>query len=70
MELWIANDFSGVQKGTKENPYSVRTAAEYDALLTSFLYDENHWFRRGLELHFGDGDFYTAGCYEFGTQAI
>jgi hypothetical protein len=70
MELWIANDFSGVQKGTKENPYSVRTAAEYDALLTSFLYDEDHWFRRGLELHFGDGDFYTAGCYEFGTQAI
>src|SRR4051812_1580907 len=68
-EIYIVNDFSGIQKGTKDNPYSVTTAAEWDKLITSFLYDENNFFRRGLELHIGDGDFYTAGCYEFGGMA-
>src|SRR4051812_28214966 len=67
MELWIANDFSGVQQGTKDNPYSVKTAAEWDTLLSSLLYDEHNMFRRGLELHIGSGDFYTAGSYEFGV---
>lgn len=69
MELWIVNDFKGVQQGTKDNPYSVATAAEWDTLLASLLFDEQHMFRRGLELHIGNGEFYTAGTYEFGDAA-
>jgi hypothetical protein len=69
VDLWIVNDFTGVQSGTQSNPYSVTTAQEYDTLIASLLYDENGWFRRGLNLNFGDGDFFTAGVYEWGYLA-
>jgi hypothetical protein len=68
-EIFIVNDFSGVQKGTKDNPYSVKTASEFDGLLASQLYDENKWFRPGLLLNIGDGEFLTGGCYEWGPFA-
>lgn len=66
IETWIVNDFDGVQTGSKDNPYSVKTALEYDQLVAGLLYDENGWFRRQTELHLGDGEFFTGGCYEWG----
>jgi hypothetical protein len=68
-EIFIVNDFAGVQKGTKDNPYSVKTASEFDALIASQIYDENHWHRRGTIINLGGGEFLTGGCYEWGPFA-
>jgi hypothetical protein len=68
-EIWIVNDFSGVQRGTKDNPCVAKTAAEYDALIASLLWDENGKWRKELVIHMGDGEFLTQGCYEWGPYA-
>lgn len=65
-EVFIVNDFSGVQKGTKDNPYSVRTAGEYDGLIASLRLDENGAYRRFLLINLGAGEFLTGGCYQYG----
>lgn len=68
-EVFIVNDFAGIQKGTKDSPYSVRTAAEYDGLFASLLREESGAYRRQLLINLGAGEFLTNGCYEWGELA-
>lgn len=68
-EVFIVNDFAGVQKGTKDNPYAVKTAVEYDTLIVSLLHDETPLFKRQLLINLGAGEFLTGGCYEWGDFA-
>jgi hypothetical protein len=53
---------TGAQLGTKENPYSVRGASEFDALL-AFLAPQD-----ALAVHL-DGRFKTKGVYRWGQYA-
>jgi hypothetical protein len=61
-DVYVVDDYSGVQLGTKSNPYSVRTSAEFDALMAFLSGDDNlahHWY----------GRFGTKGCYRWGGYA-
>jgi hypothetical protein len=68
-EAYIVNDYIGVQKGTKDQPFSPKSAIEYDTLIASLLRDENGVIRRQFDLHYGSGTFLSWGCYEFGNLA-
>lgn len=61
-DVYIVDGSTALQLGTKENPYSVRGAAEFDALL-AFLRPTDD-----LALHFA-GMFKTAGVYRWGQYA-
>lgn len=61
-DVYIVDGFTGLQLGTKENPYSVRGASEFDALL-QFLCAQ-----ASLAVH-KTGRFKTKGVYRWGQYA-
>jgi len=61
-DVYVVDGFTGLQLGTKANPYSVRGAAEFDALLAFLLNQDN------LAVHFA-GSFATRGVYRWGQFA-
>lgn len=61
-DVYIVDGFTGSQEGTKENPYSVRGASEFDALMR-FLRPTD-----SLAVHY-EGRFKTAGVYRWGQYA-
>jgi len=68
-DIWFVKDFNGVQKGTKDNPFSPKTAQEYDAQFASLQFDADGWHVRNRVIRYGPGEFLTWGCYEFGDFA-
>lgn len=61
-DIYIVDGFTGSQLGTKENPYSVRGASEFDALMR-FLRPNDY-----LAIHYA-GAFKTQGVYRWGQFA-
>lgn len=61
-DVYVVDDYSGVQLGTKDRPYSVTAAADFDALLQSLRPISD------LALHF-EGLFQTSGVYRWGQYA-
>jgi hypothetical protein len=61
-EVWIANEATGPQYGTKDNPFAVQTAWEFDKLLDSLLHTSD------LAVHLS-GAFKTKGAYRWGQYA-
>jgi hypothetical protein len=59
-DVYIVDGFTGLQLGTKDNPYSVRSAQEFDALF-QFLQSND---ALAIKL---SGRFKTAGSFEWGN---
>lgn len=57
-DIYIVDGFTGLQLGTNANPYSVRDAGEFDALMR-FLVPNDY-----LAVHYS-GNFKTAGVYRW-----
>lgn len=61
-DLYVVNQFSGAQYGTKDNPMVARSAQDFDALMKAVEH------RDDIEVHL-TGEFKTRGAYEWGPFA-
>lgn len=61
-DVYIVDGYTGLQLGTKDNPYSVRTAAEFDALMAFLMSEDN------LAVHL-EGRFSRKPAYRWGQFA-
>jgi hypothetical protein len=61
-EIWIANEATCAEYGTKDNPFAVQTAEAFDKLLDSLRHID------GLSVHL-NGAFRTRGAYRWGEYA-
>lgn len=64
LDVHVVTDFNGPQAGTKDNPYSVKTSADFDALM------DRHKLIDDVFLRLGGGKFLTRGSYQWGPAHL